>query len=66
MICLFCFFQRKQKDVQKDNDFYVHLLQQALPPELQNAEKDKQKGLWKKGVKGGQGLSQDTSYLSFG
>ncbi|XP_064628490.1 macoilin-like [Lineus longissimus] len=28
---------RKQKDVQKDNEFYVQLLQQALPPEQQNA-----------------------------
>ncbi|XP_052238993.1 macoilin-like isoform X2 [Dreissena polymorpha] len=30
---------RKQKDVQKDNDFYFQLIQQALPPELQNVEK---------------------------
>lgn len=30
---------RKQKDVQKANDFYYHLLQQALPLELQNVEK---------------------------
>ena len=26
---------RKQKDVQKENDFYMQLLQQALPPEQQ-------------------------------
>ncbi|KAL4232556.1 neuronal signal transduction [Mactra antiquata] len=32
---------RKQKDVQKDNEFYFQLIQQALPPELQNLEKPK-------------------------
>ncbi|XP_052808985.1 macoilin-like isoform X2 [Mya arenaria] len=32
---------RKQKDVQKDNEFYIKLIQQALPPELQNVEKQK-------------------------
>ncbi|XP_045197028.1 macoilin-like [Mercenaria mercenaria] len=32
---------RKQKDVQKDNEFYFQLIQQALPPELQNVEKQK-------------------------
>ncbi|KAL3881423.1 hypothetical protein ACJMK2_027867 [Sinanodonta woodiana] len=32
---------RKQKDVQKENDFYFHLVQQALPPELQHSEKQK-------------------------
>lgn len=40
LLCLFS-LQRKQKDVQKDNEFYFHLIQQALPPELQNAEKQK-------------------------
>ncbi len=38
---VFFSFQRKQKDVQKENDFYVHLLQQALPAEQQSAEKQK-------------------------
>ena len=33
--------QRKQKDVQKENEFYIQLLQQALPPEQQHAEKQK-------------------------
>ena len=28
---------RKQKDVQKENDFYMQLLQQALPPEQQTS-----------------------------
>ncbi|XP_064613038.1 macoilin-like isoform X2 [Liolophura sinensis] len=28
---------RKQKDVQKENDFYIQLLQKALPQELQNS-----------------------------
>jgi len=32
---------RKQKDVQKENDFYTHLLQQALPSEQHNTEKQK-------------------------
>lgn len=32
---------RKQKDVQKENEFYFQLIQQALPPELQNVEKQK-------------------------
>jgi hypothetical protein len=32
---------RKQKDVQKENDFYIQLLQQALPSEQQNTEKQK-------------------------
>jgi len=32
---------RKQKDVQKENDFYIQLLQQALPAEQQAAEKQK-------------------------
>ena len=28
---------RKQKEVQKENEFYMQLLQQALPPEQQAA-----------------------------
>ena len=34
--------QRKQKDVQKENDFYIQMLHQALPSDQQNT--DKQKG----------------------
>lgn len=37
-------FQRKQKEVQKENEFYVNLIQQALPTELQNQYIEKQKG----------------------
>lgn len=36
---------RKQKDVQKDNDFYLNLIQKALPTELQNQYIEKQKAL---------------------
>lgn len=32
---------RKQKEVQKDNELYFQLIQKALPPELQNVEKQK-------------------------
>lgn len=28
-------FQRKQREVAKENEFYIQLLQEALPPELQ-------------------------------
>ncbi|TSK28235.1 Macoilin-1 [Bagarius yarrelli] len=38
---------RKQKEVQKENDFYVHLLQQALPLEqqmLQRQERETEEG----------------------
>ena len=37
---------RKQKDVQKENDFYMQLLQQALRPEQQTSslQPDKTKG----------------------
>lgn len=38
--------QRKQKDVQKENDFYIQLLQKALPQELQNSYTE-QKGEYK-------------------
>lgn len=40
IVCCVC-FQRKQKDVQKENEFYIHLLQQALPIEQQNVERQK-------------------------
>lgn len=40
------FFQRKQKEVQKENEFYVNLIQQALPTELQNQYIEKQKGTY--------------------
>lgn len=33
----FFFFQRKQKDVAKENEFYLQLLQQALPLEQQTS-----------------------------
>ncbi|CAH1800232.1 unnamed protein product [Owenia fusiformis] len=36
---------RKQKDVQRDNDFYYMVLQQALPPELQQLNTEKQKAV---------------------
>eukprot|EP00105_Crassostrea_gigas_P033405 XP_011456782.1 PREDICTED: macoilin [Crassostrea gigas] len=36
---------RKQKEVQKENEFYVNLIQQALPTELQNQYIEKQKAL---------------------
>lgn len=42
--CGVYFFQRKQKEVQKENEFYVNLIQQALPTELQNQYIEKQKG----------------------
>lgn len=38
---------RKQKEVQKENEFYMQLLQQALPPEqqmLQRQEKETEEG----------------------
>ena len=35
--------QRKQKEIQKENEFYVQLLQKALPAEHQTAEKQKGK-----------------------
>uniref|UniRef100_G3SN71 Macoilin n=1 Tax=Loxodonta africana TaxID=9785 RepID=G3SN71_LOXAF len=39
---------RKQKEVQKENEFYMQLLQQALPPEqqmLQKQEKEAEEGI---------------------
>ncbi|VDI03090.1 Hypothetical predicted protein [Mytilus galloprovincialis] len=36
---------RKQKDVQKENEFYYNLINQALPTELQNQYIEKQKAL---------------------
>lgn len=38
---------RKQKEVQKENEFYMQLLQQALPPEqqmLQRQEREAEEG----------------------
>jgi hypothetical protein len=32
------YFQRKQKDVSKENEFYMQLLQQALPVEQQQTQ----------------------------
>jgi hypothetical protein len=32
------YFQRKQKDVSKENEFYMQLLQQALPVEHQQTQ----------------------------
>lgn len=40
---------RKQKEVQKENEFYMQLLQQALPPEqqmLQRQEREAEEGKW--------------------
>jgi hypothetical protein len=31
-----CLLQRKQHEVARENEFYVQLLQDALPPELQH------------------------------
>ena len=39
---------RKQKEVQKENEFYMQLLQQALPPEqqmLQRQEREAEEGV---------------------
>ncbi|MFT7819257.1 macoilin-1-like isoform X1 [Arapaima gigas] len=44
---------RKQKEVQKENEFYMQLLQQALPPEqqlLQRQEREADEGVAVKGV----------------
>uniref|UniRef100_A0A8C9TQ28 Macoilin 1 n=1 Tax=Scleropages formosus TaxID=113540 RepID=A0A8C9TQ28_SCLFO len=44
---------RKQKEVQKENEFYMQLLQQALPPEqqlLQRQEREADEGVSTKGV----------------
>ena len=41
---MLCFLQRKQKDVEKENHFYIQLLQQALPSDQQQSPTDKQKG----------------------
>lgn len=41
---------RKQKEVQKENEFYMQLLQQALPPEqqmLQRQEREAEEGEYK-------------------
>jgi len=39
---------RKQKEVQKENEFYMQLLQQALPPEqqlIQRQEREAEEGM---------------------
>ncbi|XP_060067723.1 macoilin-like [Ylistrum balloti] len=36
---------RKQKEVQRQNDYYINLIQKALPPELQSQYIEKQKAL---------------------
>ncbi|KAM4631245.1 macoilin-1 [Polymixia lowei] len=44
---------RKQKEVQKENEFYMQLLQQALPPEqqmLQRQEREAEEAVLAKGV----------------
>uniref|UniRef100_A0A674DDU0 Macoilin 1a n=1 Tax=Salmo trutta TaxID=8032 RepID=A0A674DDU0_SALTR len=44
---------RKQKEVQKENEFYMQLLQQALPPEqqmLQRQEREAEEAVMAKGV----------------
>ncbi|KAJ7989011.1 hypothetical protein DPEC_G00315120 [Dallia pectoralis] len=44
---------RKQKEVQKENDFYMQLLQQALPPEqqmLQRQEREAEEAAAAKGI----------------
>uniref|UniRef100_A0A3P8W1V9 Macoilin 1a n=1 Tax=Cynoglossus semilaevis TaxID=244447 RepID=A0A3P8W1V9_CYNSE len=44
---------RKQKEVQKENDFYMQLLQQALPPEqqmLQRQEREAEEAALAKGI----------------
>lgn len=41
---------RKQKEVQKENEFYMQLLQQALPPEqqmLQRQEREAEEGTFR-------------------
>lgn len=46
---------RKQKEVQKENEFYMQLLQQALPPEqqmLQRQEREAEEGKSQKHIKG--------------
>lgn len=46
---------RKQKEVQKENEFYMQLLQQALPPEqqmLQRREREAEEGKSHKCTKG--------------
>lgn len=51
---------RKQKEVQKENEFYMQLLQQALPPEqqmLQRQEREAEEGKIQHTAPGSAGLS---------
>lgn len=44
---------RKQKEVQKENEFYMQLLQQALPPEqqmLQRQEREAEEGTFQTSI----------------
>ncbi|XP_061838392.2 macoilin-1 isoform X1 [Nerophis lumbriciformis] len=41
---------RKQKEVQKENDFYMELLQQALPPEQQMLQRQEREAEEAKGI----------------
>lgn len=55
---------RKQKEVQKENEFYMQLLQQALPPEqqmLQRQERESEDG--KSCLKGDKSLRSLTHSL---
>ncbi|CAN9503757.1 unnamed protein product [Ophioblennius macclurei] len=48
---------RKQKEVQKENEFYMQLLQQALPPEqqmLQRQEREAEEAALAKGISDGE------------
>lgn len=46
---LFTFKQRKQRDVRKANEFYVQLINQALPIEVQQ-EVEKERLMREKGI----------------
>lgn len=46
---------RKQKEVQKENEFYMQLLQQALPPEqqlIQRQEREAEEGKHRRSFEG--------------
>jgi len=45
MNCEMCDVQRKQKEVEKANNFYYQLLQKALPAD-EDATNDKPKGIY--------------------
>uniref|UniRef100_A0A665TXY9 Macoilin 1 n=1 Tax=Echeneis naucrates TaxID=173247 RepID=A0A665TXY9_ECHNA len=56
---------RKQKEVQKENEFYMQLLQQALPPEQQMLQKQEREAEEGKAVAAAKGISEvDTSPVS--